>query len=337
MVAGLLCVVAVAAVFVVAESGLPDSLLPDQQHARTQSTERRLAAGDVQSPIAASSLALSSLWPGTPARSARHSPAKAGTKVPNPPADKPWAATYRLLEPLAKDGSVAAARRLYEDTCRCLKYHALPTIITGETASFQVPGASSSAAAAAYASRLDRLSEDARQLTAMCKSTDSSTLKQALPRVLENAAVLGVPGAGTCYVSGQLFGYSQSPEGQAFKPEYRRVAGQIIRASLARGNWRMLHLLTHAADEKSRFASSWVLPLLGNDPKVLYGLNRLELMGATGDEASEIQSRLVEIAARAGLSQQDVAYLDQWAEQMYAKYFRDKPREGVSGGACQVQ
>ncbi len=205
-----------------------------------------------------------------------------------PPENSPWDSTYKKLEPLMRSGNVSAAKRLYEDTYRCLKYHMLPVIIASETEGFNVPSEASVAATARYASRLEDLEEDANILPAMCGSTDAATLRQALPEILRKAAELGVQGAATCYVSGSLFPYSRSPEGQALASQYRVAAEKMVKSALINGDWRMLHLLTHASDESSGYQSSWVPSPLGNDPRVVYGLNILELIGASGQEAGDI-------------------------------------------------
>ncbi|HET8898286.1 MAG TPA: hypothetical protein VFN09_05900 [Rhodanobacteraceae bacterium] len=258
------------------------------------------------------------------------------TNVNLPPDENPWALTYKLLDPMAENGNMEASRRLYHDTYQCLRFHALPSIIDAATAEFNSPASSSSTEVSSYASSLDQLNSEIASLTRMCSSTNSAELKAALPSILRTAALLGVRGAAECYVSGQMFGYSQSPAGLAMASEYRDAATQIIQSSLGKGDWRMLHLLTNAFDESSKYASSWIPPLLGNNPSVMYALNRLELIGARGQEANEIQDRLQDIAARRGLSQQQVHSLDHWAEQMYANYFANKPRGDMTGGVCNV-
>ena len=200
----------------------------------------------------------------------------------------------------------------------------LPAAITGATAGWNQPGISSSEAEK-YISDLDRLEGYAKTLPGVCGATDPARLRRVVPDILQKAALLDVKGAATCYVSGSRFPYRASPDGQSLVPQYNQVATQLVQAALTSGDWSMLHLLTHASDPSSLYQSSWVPSLVGNDPRVVYGLNRLELEGASGNEVKEIQATLREIVQQRRLTQEQVESLDAWAKQMYSRYFRNQP------------
>ena len=146
----------------------------------------------------------------------------------------------------------------------------------------------------------------------------------------KQAAMAGDADAQLCYLQANFVAYSgESLFTDADIEEYRRVAPQFVDASLRRGDWRIVQLMTkrsfHPGDGPIR-----LIPDIG-EKETIYKMTKLLRLGASGRYAARLDRQLngmihPELVPEAALPADVVSRGDAWAQQAFNEYFA-----GVTG------
>jgi hypothetical protein len=253
--------------------------------------------------------------------------------APLPPPGTPLAGIYDELKARAASGDAAAASRLYHDVRHCRTARAmlrsLPHIASRE---LDVDTSKMDANALKSRERMLAMMQErigkAESEAQMCANLGDEQLR--LAPVAFDAARLGDTAASDCYISGLPLwtgGVLDHPEWLA---EYKDNALAIADNAVAQGDWNMVDQLQRAYSQEFHFGP--LAELTGANPAWSYRYLRLRRLGTSdGSEATQLDQQLA--AAAQGLSADDVAAGDAWAQDTYSRYFgASAPTSSHHGG-----
>lgn len=249
--------------------------------------------------------------------------------MPLPPEGTPLAQTYDELKARADSGDADAASRLFRDSYRCtLAQESLtntPTIaarlLEGDTSKLS---AEELTRREKYLASLENYLGTARRVSQSCAGLDEKPLLLT-PIVLE-ASRLGDVSASDCYVSGYMLSDSGLFDHPEWLQEYKDNVLEIAQSAVARGDWGMVALLQHAY-ARDGYATLGLRQLVRPDPVQNYRYLRLRRLGANNENAPYYDKELAFVAH--GLSTDEVAAGDAWAQDIYQRYFSAAPENTV--------
>jgi len=245
------------------------------------------------------------------------------TSAPLAPSGAPLAKTYEELKARADAGDVDAATRLFHEARHCANARqALRD--TSRQARWLLEENNEGLDAEALKLHEQRLA-DAQKALADAEAANNSCAGLADAQLMLapmgfRAAQLGDIDTGRCYVSGTLLlgsaGLLEHPE---WLTQYRQSALQIAQAMIERGDWRTVGMLQTAYDS----ATAWGLlgHLTGADRAMSYRYAKLRQLGAGGKDQEDFDAKLAQSAQ--GLTTEQVARADSWAEDAYRRFFRE--------------
>jgi hypothetical protein len=251
----------------------------------------------------------------------------AGTALPLPGA--PLKQTYDELKRRADAGDAAAASRLFRDTYHCVvareRLLSMPPAAglmfeddTSKVSPEQL------VARERYLAELEARLTDYRRETKNCEGLNETQLL-VTPIMLE-AARLGDSAAGNCYVDGYLMSDPQLFDHPEWLPEYKSNARAIAQASVARGDWGAVAQLQHAY-AKDGYGALLLTRIVAPDAVQNYRYLKLRRLGANAENARYYDRDLLFVAH--GLSADEVAAGDAWAQDTYLRYFSATPENSV--------
>jgi hypothetical protein len=145
----------------------------------------------------------------------------------------------------------------------------------------------------------------------------------------KEAAKSGNIDAQLCYLQSNFLDLESKPHySPADKAEYQVASPKYIQDAFSRGDWRIVRLLS--TDHHGGLTGlALYIPNIG-DPDTVYKMTRLLRLGASGEYAEQLDSRLDDLAHPDGkenpeLPQAKIAELDDWAQKTYSQYFAGAP------------
>ncbi|HET7064535.1 MAG TPA: hypothetical protein VFI49_09670 [Rudaea sp.] len=246
-----------------------------------------------------------------------------------PPPGTPLAQTYNELKARADAGDAAAASRLFRDTYRCVL--AREQLLNMPAAvGFLLEGDTSKLSAEQLDERERRLASmethmsAARKESKNCEGLDETQLL-VTPVMLE-AARLGDLAAGNCYVEGYLLSDPRLFDHPDWVSDYKSNALAIAKANVASGDWGAVAQLQHAY-ARDGYAALLLGRILAPDSVQNYRYLKLRRLGANAENAPYYDRDLSFVAR--GLSADQVAAGDAWAQETYLHYFDAAPENTV--------
>jgi len=242
-----------------------------------------------------------------------------------PPPGAPLTATYYELRSRTDAGDAAAASRLFRDTYRCVQARE-QLLSTPTAAALLLEGDTSTLSAEQlteherYLANLEAILSSARKESKKCEGLDETQLL-VTPTMLD-AARLGDFGAGNCYVEGYLMSDPRLFDHPEWLTEYKTNAPAIAQAAVARGDWGAVAQLQHAY-ARDGLAAHLLSRLIVPDPVQNYRYLKLRRLGANA-ESAPYYDRDLAFTAR-GLSTDQIAASDAWAQDTYLRYFSLAP------------
>lgn len=138
---------------------------------------------------------------------------------------------------------------------------------------------------------------------------------------VEAAAKLGDADAQICYIRGNFdVGSGLSKQTIA---QYQQTSQEYVNQAIKRGDWRAVALLG-LTENNLAHTGGLISSLAIGDPITVYKMNRLLLLGAEGDYAGILATRLKTYALR--LTSGQIAQANAWAKAYYDQYFASKPK-----------
>lgn len=253
----------------------------------------------------------------------------AATDASLPPPGTPLAQTYKDLKSRADAGDVAAASRLFRDVYRCALAKEYLLSVPAYAA-LLVEGDTSKLSADELSRRERRLADlqthlgEMREQSKNCEGLDETQLL-VIPIMLE-AARLGDSTAGICYVEGSLISDPKLFDHPEWLTEYKSSALALARASTERGEWGAVAQLQHAY-ARDGYGGLLLGRILTPDPVQNYRYLKLRRLGANGENAPYYDRDLAFVAH--GLSADEIAAGDAWAQDTYLRYFSAAPENTV--------
>ena len=294
-----------------------DDVSPTGAVARTapEDSKERRANGDAAPPAAKATKKLQS----------------ADINTALPPPGTPLVQIYRDLKARADAGDVAAAARLFQEAQHCFRAHTTMLLMPRSAAAMLRQDSSKLDAEQLKEreenlARIEQQIEDARAESAGCAGLTDAQLQLA-PLALQ-AAKLGDADASRCYVSGIFLytgGLLDHPEWLA---QYRSSALPLAQAAIERGDWAMVAQLSNGYSGEMFFAP--LGQLLGNDPAQAYHYLKLQRLGAREGSVPRLDEELA--AATRGLSVEQIAEGDAWAQDVFLRYFGGQPTSSDPAG-----
>jgi len=253
----------------------------------------------------------------------------AGINAALPPPGTPLAQIYDELKARADAGDAPAASRLFRDTYRCVQARE-QLLSTPTAAALLLEGDTSTLSAEQlteherYLANLEAILSSARKESKKCEGLDETKLL-VTPTMLE-AARLGDFGAGNCYVEGYLMSDPRLFDHPEWLTEYKTNAPAIAQAAVARGDWGAVAQLQHAY-ARDGLAALLLGRLVVPDPVQNYRYLKLRRLGANAENAPYYDRDLA-FTAR-GLSTDQIAASDAWAQDTYLRYFSKAPENTI--------
>jgi hypothetical protein len=246
-----------------------------------------------------------------------------------PPPGTPLTETYYELKARADAGDAPAASRLFRDTFRCVT--AREQLLGTPTAAALLLGGDTSKLSAEqlteherYLANLEAVLSNARKESEKCEGLDETQLL-VTPTML-GAARLGDFGAGNCYVEGYLVSDPRLFDHPEWLTEYKANAPAIAQAAVAGGDWGAVAQLQHAY-AKDGFAALLLGRIIAPDPVQNYRYLKLRRLGANAENAPYYDRDLSFVGR--GLSANQIAAGDAWAQDTYVRYFNTAPENTV--------
>lgn len=165
--------------------------------------------------------------------------------------------------------------------------------------------------------KIQSMSTDAN--LAAC-SNDPQVLRTTYGDATVKAASAGDRDAQMCYIEGQWSTSSHSESTQ-----YRGKAELYMRMAFARGDWRVVELLTIPSESVGHGGAGRMvnLPIIGS-PFTVYRANRLLELGATGDYLNLVKSEAQD--AMASLNKKQIKNANTWAWHEFKRHFTNSPK-----------
>lgn len=254
-----------------------------------------------------------------------------------PPEGTPWLQVYAKLDDAVKNGDKMAAKRLYTDSYRCLRYRDSSDLIDIKANKYNGLAYTSSSTKKEYERSLTKFGDELEVSSEVCGESGSPEDYREMVNVISEAARLGVPSAQRCYVSGTFAAEAEDKHKSKMELEYSLLAPTYLSDAITRGDWTMISLLVDAARPGGSTAFPLINTVVKPSPEILYGLRRLEYYGSSPHEKIDIQSELDWMQARYGLSTTSVAAADEWASSIYAQFFNEHARGEPAAEVCAPQ
>ena len=225
----------------------------------------------------------------------------------------------------AKPGELKSAQLALREIMRCKLVvdteHGIRKALDAPVAANLTPSA-----AAIEEQKMDQLQD---KLTALAPQREAcaDAIDQGLDKdvydALLAAARLGDKDAATCYIVAPFEAPSLQNDGDALE-EYKRNATDLLNKGIAAGDWVMVDLL-EAGSSTHRGRAGWFNNLLIHDDLTSYQYGRLLRLGAVEEFAEEMDQQLRRSIKRLeeqdGITHAEILAADQWAQQMYRRYF----------------
>ncbi|MFC5582775.1 hypothetical protein [Rhodanobacter terrae] len=159
-------------------------------------------------------------------------------------------------------------------------------------------------------------------------SKDPQVLQARYGDATVEAASAGDKDAQICYVEGQ---WSTSSNKESAL--YRGKAELYMKQAFARGDWRVVQLLTIPSESVGHGGAGRLvnLPIIGS-PFTVYRANRLLEFGATGQYLDLVKSQAQD--AKASLSQAQIENANTWAWQEFKRHFTTSPKLSTQPIPC---
>jgi hypothetical protein len=263
------------------------------------------------------------------ARAAHAGPA--GMPLPLP--GTPLAQVFDELKARADAGDLQAASRLERDLRRCARNQRIKRVLplfvslaldtdpknsNTETVQFEDP----------YLGDLQRKLDEVRNNEILCAELEEAQFAALWPLELQ-AAHLGDIRALDCYVGNSVSDIPGLLDHPQWLTQYKNNALALAETAIHNGDWVAVDLL-HMAYE-GIFPDMLLHQLTGYDPVLSYRYVKLQRLGATGEFATN-SDKVLRSAAQ-GLTPQQLADADAWAQDTYTQYFRGSSSNGLSNGA----
>ena len=239
---------------------------------------------------------------------------------------------YPDLKARADANDASAASELYHDLQRCNRVkelsHDLPLLIPN-----LLDSDTSKESPETMQQRermLDSIQKEldyVKRNEAFCANVDDSTMQQYVPSSLK-AAQLGDIRATRCYLGGSMNFTSGLLDHPEWLTDFKQNAMSLADQGIQRGDWGVAGLLGHAY--AGYFSSSFLAQLTGNDPVKAYRYLKLQLLGATDTFVDKLDKQLAQAAD--GLSSDQLAQADAWAQSTYAAHFSGTTSNELSNG-----
>lgn len=259
-------------------------------------------------------------------------PKHATVTRPLPAAGAPLADVYAELKARADAGEAAAASRLYRKVQRCAvtqrTERALANLTRYLPPSVSDAGVMDNGARGPEVRMLSDLRELVDRNGPRCTGATKAQLDSLVP-VMFRAAQLGDVRAISCYgASGfeSMPGLFDHPEWLA---DMRDNIASMYDYALRHGDWVVVELLHQAY--AGIFVQTPAAQAIRPDASLAYRYLRLERLGASGAFVQKLE-RLLAVEMN-GLSRQQIADGDAWANDTYAHYFAGTSSNEVSNGA----
>ena len=164
------------------------------------------------------------------------------------------------------------------------------------------------------------------QIDAAGCSRDPQAVDRDYYGSVSQAAQSGDVDAQMCYVSG---GFTLPPQDV---DQYKSDAMHYIDMGFARGDWRVVQILTTPAESLVHGGSPMISLPIGN-PYMVYRMNNLLLLGTNDDAYAAILKAGVYSSA-VDLSDAQRKAGVQWAQQEYQRHFVNSPKLSVAPEPC---
>jgi hypothetical protein len=265
--------------------------------------------------------------PGASMRASRHLAAQ-----PLPPEGAPLVGIYATLKAHADAGDATAASRLYRDVQRCWAAQQAERVVTRVSNLLANPsGEAGVTHMQGREWRVEMLSDlraFAQRSAGRCAGATRAQLDSLVP-VMYRAAQLGDVHAIDCYAGA---GFDQMP-GLVNHPEWladmRDNVPRMFDYAVRQGDWIAVEQMHHAY--AGLFRDTPAGQTIQPDPAMDYRFLRLERLGATGAFVQKLDRMLADTGS--GLTPQQIADSDAWAQDEYSSYFAGSSSNEVSNGA----
>ena len=164
----------------------------------------------------------------------------------------------------------------------------------------------------------------ARQESKKCEGLEEKQLL-VTPTMLE-AARLGDVAAGVCYVEGYLISDPRLFDHPEWLTDFKTNAPAIAQAAVANGDWGAVAQLQHAY-ARDGSAALMLGRIVAPDPVQNYRYLKLRRLGANAESAPYYDRDLSFVGH--GLSADQIAAGDAWAQDTYLRYFNAAPENTV--------
>lgn len=240
-----------------------------------------------------------------------------------------WAQAYAELLPLAKARDRDAASALYRRTYECLTYVDARRFAKEIGLDPSVGPGSSSQAISSLEQQLAAVDRVLAAGAESCADVDATVLLNALHEVILLAALVDNPSAVCTYVSGGPFSNSRLGRDaqEAARAGYLHNALSIAKKGIQDGNWGVVHQLAYAYSQhpSARDRGVWLSEIVEPDPETAYMYVLLEMHGADNEYAMKLNSILIGMRDTYDFTQDEIDSATFHAQQLYDKYFYNKP------------
>ena len=312
-----------AAIFLLAAMGffvLAGRKLPTEKTADVGAKETSVAAAEL------ANLSSSSAEPGQAPLLSSGQAAKPAPSLP-PPAQRParqpdpqLASVYDGLVSRMNSGDAEAASQLARGLAYCSQRRDTETNAGNIAKVLDDPNRKdlSPADRANLQANVDAMQEQLAKMgrdPTFCTNLNDQQIDIFLPTAL-TAAQLGDSNAADCVLG---IGRQHVTSPHMALSQYAKTALQIADDEILQGNWIAVRLLSSAYGNYSN--QQYLSQLLGRDPLQRYRLLKLEHIGM-GFDPNQADPQLAQAAQ--GLSKEDLATADAWAQDNYQRHFVGK-------------
>lgn len=164
-----------------------------------------------------------------------------------------------------------------------------------------------------------------------CATRDPQEAAEKFHDDTVQAALAGDADAQICYLRSQ-FGLER-PLTREEEQQYAETGPLYIQRALESGDWRIIELLSKAAPGRTGKLVPTLQHAVAFEPVNPYRMNRLLRRGATGEKYVHFLDALAPHHAE-GLSVEQRAQSDQWAQETYDLHFSRSPRLEKAPSTC---
>ena len=233
----------------------------------------------------------------------------------------------------AKHGDLAAASKLFKEANECLAMQRVDDRASAlqhdKHSVLNDPNGQRGEAAQAL-DKLESAQQRADASRTMCAGTENKINNENIYDIALTAAKLGDAAATACFIASPW--PVETRDVDASKAvQYREEAGTLESRAIEKGDWRIVQAMAIAMSGNGH--GGYALYIQKQDFAAQLRYNKLLRLGAAtnSDEAKSLDLSIEALSAR--ISTADVVKADEWAHEMYTRYYSNTPRQGQTA-AC---